>query len=62
MQVVVFGAHDAPRERLALSYTSRRDPPESGPKQTGPFNAGGLSSNDKRRCGENTSGRFPRHN
>ena len=25
MQVVVFGAHDAPRERLALSYTSRRD-------------------------------------
>ena len=37
MQVVVFGAHDAPRERLALSYTSRRDPPESGPKQTGPL-------------------------
>ena len=30
MQVVVFGAHDAPRERLALSYTSRRDPPGSG--------------------------------
>jgi len=25
MQVVVFGAHDAPRKRLALSYTSRRD-------------------------------------
>ena len=25
MQVVVFGAHEAPRERLALSYTSRRD-------------------------------------
>ena len=37
MQVVVFGAHDAPRERLALSYTSRSDPPESGPKQTGPL-------------------------
>ena len=37
MQVVVFGAHDAPRERLALSHTSRRDPPESGPKQTGPL-------------------------
>ena len=37
MQVVVFGAHDAPRERLALSYTSRRDPPGSGPKQTGPL-------------------------
>ena len=37
MQVIVFGAHDAPRERLALSYTSRRDPPESGPKQTGPL-------------------------
>ena len=25
MQVVVFGDHDAPRKRLALSYTSRRD-------------------------------------
>jgi hypothetical protein len=60
MQVVVFGAHDAPRERLALSYTSRRDPPESGPKQTGPLML--TVFDDKRRCGENTSGRVPRHN